>query len=240
MSIWNPVKLTAMHHQHLSLGATMVDYTGWQRPARYTSTEEELQHIRTAGGLCDVSPLGKFYIQGDGVGALLENLLPEGGSLGINRAAVSGLSGPSSPATTPVLICRFSHDEVFITSSPGEAGPVSQVLKESLAECLHMVEMTSNYAAVNVVGPESVQLLSKLTDLNISPYAFPDLSCAQGQLAEVYAIIVRRDRGELPSYDVYVGRDFGEYMWEAMLEAGQGLGIVPVGVEASAQLASGA
>ena len=241
MTVWSPVKRTAMHYQHVSLGATMADYDGWQRPSRYTSSEEELQHIRQAGGLSDISPIGKYYIQGEDVPATLERLLPEAASLGIKRAAVSSLSGPTGPTKDRLVVCRLTHDEVFITSSSslGEVGPVTEAFKERITGCAHMVDMTSNYAAVNVVGPQSVQLLTRLTDLNISSHVFPDLSCTHGKLAEVYAIIVRRDQRELPSYDVYVGRDFGEHLWEAMLEAGHGLGIAPVGIEALKQLAGG-
>lgn len=239
MSIWSPFKLTALHHQHLRLGATMIDHVGWQRPAHYTCMEEELQQIRTTGGICDTSPAGKFYIQGDDVGALLENVFPDVASLEINSTAISNLSVLSNSTIGPLFISRFSHDEVLITFSPDEEVPVSQVLKESLKGCLHMVDMTSNYAAIHVVGPGSVQLLIQLTDLNISPDTFPDLSCAQGQMAEIYTIIVRCDQGGLPSYDVYVGRDVSEYVWEAMLETGHGLGIVPVGFESLEQLARG-
>ena len=236
MPTWSPFKLTAMHHQHLRLGATMVDHVGWQRPAHYTSREEELQNIRNTGGICDTSPAGKFYIQGDDVGTLLENVFPEAASLGINRSTISNLGSTKGG----LLISRFSHDEVFITCSPDDTGLNSQVLRGNLNGCLHFVDMTSTYAAVTVVGPKSAQLLSQLTDLNISPSAFLDLSCAQGQLAEVYTIIVRSDQAGLPSYNVYVGRDLSEYVWEVMLEAGHGLGIVPVGFESLKQLDSGA
>lgn len=252
---WNPVKLTAMHHQHISLGATMTDYGGWQRPSRYTSIEQELETVRKAGGLCDISPLGKYYIQGSDVDTFLQRVFhPEyqtgfldnqvsgknkldaqgkkAASPGINGASLENLLGPDGSTTARVVVCRFSDDEVFVTSTSDTARPVVQALKEHVAGCAHMVDMTSNYAAVTVAGPMSGQLLAKLTDLDISPITFTDLSCAQGQVAEVYAIIVRWDQDGLPSYDVYFGRDFGEYMWQTMLEAGHEYGMAPFGIEA--------
>ena len=239
MTTWNPIKLTAMHHQHLGLGAAMGDYLGWQRPAQYTSSEQELETVRRAGGICDVSPVGKFYLQGDDVPALLQRALPEVATLEINRAAVGVLSGSNGPIAERVLACRFADDEVFILSPPDTVAPVGQALKERLAGCAHMVDMTSNFAAITTAGPLSAHLLSKMTDLDLSPEVFPDLSCAQGQVAEVYAIVVRQDLQDLPCYDVYFGRDFGEYLWDAMLEAGHEYGITPFGVEALTRLAGG-
>ena len=239
MVIWNPLKLTAMHHRHVSLGATMADYGGWQRPARYTSPEREVESARVAGGLCDVSPMGKYVVQGGDVDALLGRLLPEAGAVGINRAAVASLAGPDASATGRAVVSRFSEDELFITCLPDQVSTLAQALKEYMAEDVHMVDMTSNFAAINVAGPKSAQLLAKLTDLDISASAFPDMSCVQGQLAEVYAIVVRGDQGGLPGYYVYFGRDFGEYIWEAMLHAGHEYGIGPMGVEALERLGLG-
>ena len=239
MATWNPIKLTAMHHRHIALGATMRDYRGWQRPSSYTSPEQELEAVHKAGGFSDISPLGKLYIQGRDVISLIRALLPEARSLQINKATVTTLAGPEGSTADRVVVSRFCDDEVFITCSPEKIIPVAQALKEHLNGCAHLVDMTSNFAAVNIVGPLSGHLLSKLTELDISSKTFQDLSCAQGMVAEVYAIVRRWDQGGLPSYDVYFGRDFGEYMWEAMIEAGHEFGIAPVGVESLKHLARG-
>ena len=231
MVTWKPVKLTAMHHQHLSLRGVMADYDGWQRPSQYTSVERELETVRKAGGLCDISPLGKLYIQGSDIDALLQSVFPEASSLEINGATVSVLSGQDGHMAR-VVVCRFSGDEVFISTTSDTVSLVAQAVNEHLAGCAHMVNMTSNYAAIKVAGPLSARLLAKMTDLDISSFVFPDLTCAQCQIAEVYSIIVRWDQGGVPSYDVCFGREFGEYMWEALLGAGQEYGIAPFGVEA--------
>ncbi len=232
MVAWSPVKRTAMHYRHLKLGATMGDYGGWQRPAMYTSPEQETERVREAGGLCDTSPSVKHYIQGNDVSALLQKAFPEAGPFGINRACAGVFSGPGGPSIDNVLLCRFATDEAFIVSPPDAALPVAGALRESLSGCAHAVDMTSTFASVNIAGPMSAQLLAKLTDLDLSPGAFSDLGCAQGQVAEVYAIVARQDWGGLLSYQVYFGRDFGEYLWEALLHAGREYGVAPFGVEA--------
>ena len=58
-------------------------------------------------------------------------------------------------------------------------------------------------------------------------------------MAEVYVILLRWDRAGLPGYDIYVSREYGEYIWDAMLEAGHEYGIVPFGVETLKQLSQG-
>ena len=238
MENWNLTKLTAMHHQHLELGATMADYGGWQRPVRYRSTGVELEAVRNAAGLSDMSPVAKLLVQGSEAAASLSSLL-RGAPTETGRAAECSLAGVNVDDHAPILACLLADYELFVTSTPEAASFLGALLSESLTGCAHIVDMTPALAAVNVAGPATRRTVSKLTDLDLSADSFPDLSCVQGMLAEVHATIVRRDRGTLPSYDIYFGRDFGEYLWEAILEAGREYGMAPVGVEALKELAEG-
>ena len=231
-------KLTAMHHQHLALGAMMDDYDGWQRPSRYTSAEVELEAVREAAGLSDISPLGKFVVQGSDVAASLSTIL-RGAPTEAGGVAECSLERADVNGHAPILVSRLADTELFVTSAPESASSLGASLSESLAGCAHIVDMTSGLAAINVAGPASSRIIAKLTDLDMSSRSLLDLSCAQGMLAEVHAIIVRRDRGSLPSYDIYFGRDFGEYLWEVMVEAGHEYGMAPIGVEALKELAEG-
>ena len=70
-----PNRISSLHRRHLSLGAEMVVEGSWQRPAHYTSTQEELARVQSASGLCDISPIGKFLVQGDAIDALLKAAL---------------------------------------------------------------------------------------------------------------------------------------------------------------------
>ena len=38
-------------------------------------------------------------------------------------------------------------------------------------------DVTSLYAAINVVGPKAVELLSELTDESLSTHDFPQMTC---------------------------------------------------------------
>ncbi len=210
----------------------MVDEAGWERPSVYTSVDSEIAAVQSNGGICDISPVGKFSAQGEDLSFFLQSALPEAASLPVHGVNICNLPVTNETAPVKVVVHRFANDEAFLTCSPSSVDQVANTLNEHLSGCVHMVDKTSNFAAITLVGPESSQLLSKLTDLDISPRAFPNLSCAQGMVAEVYVIVARKDLDDILSYKLYVGRDLGSYMWEAMLEAGHELNVVPVGVEA--------
>jgi glycine cleavage system aminomethyltransferase T len=71
-----------------------------------------------------------------------------------------------------------------------------------------------------------------LTALNLAERGLPDGSCAQTHLAKCHAIVARRDVSGLLAYRIFVMRDVGEFVWDALMEAGRGRGLAPIGTEA--------
>ena len=234
MTIWSPVRLSSMHHKHLELGAEIVESDGWQRPARYASVDQELEHIQNAVGICDVSPVGKLNIQGEGLDLFLSAAFPgiELPSIG----SVTQYSTESGLAVGEVKLLRLASDELLVLIRPNMVSIVFQSLEENPDQCAHAIDVTSGLAGVRIIGPSSQQLLSSITEIDLSAEAFPDLSCAQIKAAEIHNTLLRSDLKGLPAYDVYFGREFGEYMWDALLETGEEYDVKPIGFEAIGRL----
>ncbi|MCR9192559.1 MAG: glycine cleavage system aminomethyltransferase GcvT [Gammaproteobacteria bacterium] len=66
---------TALHQEHLALGATMVDFHGWHLPLHYGSQLEEHKKVRTQAGLFDVSHMTIVDILGAGGRQFLRTVL---------------------------------------------------------------------------------------------------------------------------------------------------------------------
>ena len=225
MEQWHPAKLTALHHQHIELGATLLDEAGWKRPAFYAPLEQELRRVEGIGGFCDASPNGKLLLQGTALDAAV-------GPVPVGHCAYTSLSSGMQ-----ALICRLSDEEALVLTAPGDEGPAAADLAARLDGCAHLLDATSGYAGFQILGPRAGQALSRLTDLELR--RLPDLSCVQGKLAEIHAILTRRDVGGQTSYEIYVERCYAVYLWETLLQTGHPLDVMPVGVEAIRRLRSG-
>ena len=70
----------------------------------------------------------------------------------------------------------------------------------------------------------------------MAPDAFPDASCAQSRFAEIHGTLVRLDAAGLPGYTLLFGREYGDYMWESIMETGERYGLAPFGLEALGRL----
>src|SRR6516165_6709615 len=55
---------TALFDWHVALGARMVDFAGWDMPIQYTSIIEEIQAVRRAAGVFDISHMGRLSFAG--------------------------------------------------------------------------------------------------------------------------------------------------------------------------------
>src|SRR5262249_40843987 len=235
MATSQPMKCTALHYTHLALGAVMVDDHGWQRPEQYGSPEEEIQAVRTGVGLCDISPLGKLDLKGKESARVLERLFPPDAVPQVGQARRTATNTGGGVTEVTGLCCRLGGDHLLLIIESGTVTTVEQALNrqvEVVNGCAHVTKLTSALPAGQPVGPRSQDLLCKLTALDLSPSQFPDLTCAQGGVAQVHALVVRTDVGDELAYEVYCGREFAEYLWNTLRDAGQEFAAVPFGVAA--------
>ena len=54
--------------------------------------------------------------------------------------------------------------------------------------------------------------------------------------SRIHGVLLRLDISDLPSYELYFSRDFGQYMWDLLLEAGEEYNLMPCGIEAMDRL----
>ena len=230
MTIWNPVKRSSMHHKHLALGAALEERDGWQQPARYASAEQELERLKVAVGLWDISSVGKVSIQGEQLDHLLTASFSSAMDLTIGSMRQMNL-GDGADSWDCVLV-RLAMDDYLALTPTGRNVTLVELLEEDPDRCAHVLDVTSALAGVKIAGPSAGLLLASLTELNLSDAAFPDLRCGQSMMAGIHGTLRRRDVAGLTSYELYFTREFGEYMWDVLMEAGERFGAVPVGFEA--------
>ena len=69
------MKKTILHEKHLTLGARMGEFGGWDMPIQYEGILAEHEQTRTASSLFDICHMGEFEISGPTAEMDLERLL---------------------------------------------------------------------------------------------------------------------------------------------------------------------
>ena len=58
------MRKTSLYQSHLTLGAKMVPFAGFEMPVQYTGVVREHLAVRHQAGLFDVSHMGEFLVSG--------------------------------------------------------------------------------------------------------------------------------------------------------------------------------
>jgi sarcosine oxidase, subunit alpha len=231
-----PRKETAIQERHVEAGAEFMWAGDWRRPHHYQDPRQECEAVHERVGLIDVSSLGKFRVTGPQSIALLERLYPSKlGDLKVGRIRYGAMLNDQGVILDDGTLCRLGEEEFFVTTTTGGTSAMDQWIKWWLADWgldARIINVSGGYAAVNLAGPRSREVMQRVTDLDVSREALPYLMSARGELAGVPAVILRIGFvGEL-SYEIHVPSAYGQHVWDALMAAGNDFGIAPFGLEA--------
>ncbi|MDP6360976.1 MAG: hypothetical protein QF473_38040 [Planctomycetota bacterium] len=201
-------KLSSTHHSQAEVGAQFDTLDGWQVALRFQDASSEAEAIRSGVGLADVSYIQKLDLKADSC----ESQVPD------NLA----------PKARPLARRHW-----LVTSDWNET---QRLQVPDTAECstagISIIDVSSVYAAFILAGPQSRSVIQKLSSLDVSGAALPNQDTAQASLAQVHCIVIRDDIAGLTSFLLLPGREYGEYAWNTVMDAGKQFGIAPVGLDA--------
>ena len=232
---YEPVKRTAMHHWHADNGGKMLWAGDWKRPYDYGTPDDEAAAVHESLGLIDVSTLGKLIVRGPDAAAFLERLYPNRfGDMKLARVRYGIVCGDDGSILDDGTVARLSDTEYYVTTTSSGAGGMEQWFTWWNAvwnmDC-QIVNVTGAVSAVNLAGPNARTCLSRLTSFDLSNEAFPYLGAGHGVVAGVPCLILRIGFvGEL-GYELHYPSAAGEYLWEALMAAGEQWGVKPFGLE---------
>jgi sarcosine oxidase subunit alpha len=236
---YEPVRYSSIQPWHEAHGAKRLVAGQWIRPEHYGDPESEVRAVREKVGIIDVSPIGKIDLRGRDVPRLLELVyVNKWSKLDIGRVRYGIMCAEDGVILDDGVTGRLGEDHYIMSTTSGGAGSVWNWLEEWLQTAhpewdVKLTAVTDGYASINVAGPESRELVRRVTDIALEPDAFPYMAVRTGTVAEIVDCFVWRIgfTGEL-SYEIHIPSSHGLQVWEALLEAGEDLEVRPFGVEA--------
>lgn len=223
---YKPKRLSPLHNQHQSLNAHFNLQGAWLIPEVYTTAEDEAKVLQESVGLTDISVWGKLNLKGAQASRVV--------------SAHFG-NTPTEPGdvieieSNHTLVAELTFDEFFVLTPPDAETKMTASLESEIASqeiFASIVDQTAGLAGLSIVGQKSTELMRKLCAIPFNTVKFPNLHVAQSSFAKVWATIIRHDQGNSPAFQLFADRSYGEYLWDAILDAGREFGIQPVGWEA--------
>jgi sarcosine oxidase subunit alpha len=227
---------TALHERHLALGAVMEWVGSWKRPQTYGDPTAEYWAVRRGVSIMDVSTLGKFLIGGRDAGEFLERLYPcHVRDIPAGRLRYGLLLNEAGFVLDDGLICALAGGRYYLTFTSGGAEHAEAWLRDWIDSWgfeVHVLNQTHALGAINVAGPRARELIAAVSGDRVDNEALPYLGLSAIEVAGVSCQALRIGFvGEL-GYELHHPRTQSVRLWDALLEAGAGLGILPHGLEA--------
>ncbi|HEX5936683.1 MAG TPA: 2Fe-2S iron-sulfur cluster-binding protein [Actinomycetota bacterium] len=231
-----PRKETTLHDRHVAAGAEFTWAGDWRRPHHYTSPEREVDAVRTRVGLMDVGARGKFRIEGPQAVHLLERLYPcRFVDLAVGRIRHGLMLNDEGVILDHGAVVRLGEHSFFVTVMTGDTWDPERWITWCSADAqldARVLNVTGAFGAVNLAGPRAREVMSTLTDADVSAEAIPYLGAARIDVVGVSSLVLRIGFvGEL-GYEIHFPSAYGEHVWDAIMEAGATGGIQPFGMEA--------
>jgi dimethylglycine dehydrogenase len=244
-----PMRLRPVYNKQKSMGAVFGLNYGWEHPLWFAGegvdgAEEygfdrqdwfepvgkECRALREGVGIIDVSNFGKYEVKGTGAAAWLDRVVANHIPQEVGRSCLTPLLGERGGIAGDFTITKLGEDHFYMVGS-GMAERYHQRYFNAAErpETVTFESLTDAYCGFNIAGPKSRELLSRLTQADLSNDTWKFMRSAQITVAGIDAIALRVSfTGDL-GWEVYVPTEHQLKLYEALLDAGSDLGVRPVG-----------
>jgi aminomethyltransferase len=222
------LKTTPLHQEHLSLGARMAEFGGWDMPIQYEGILAEHHHTRSCTGLFDICHMGEFELTGPTAAVDLERLLTMNiSALAVGRCRYGFMLNEAGGVIDDLTCCRLGDDRyMLVVNAATLAGDAEWIRRHLSAETV-FTDRSDELAKLDVQGPTARADLEKTAGETL-----PDVGYFRAQeirLLDTDMLLSRTGYTGEFGYELYFPKAEAVRIWRALLENEN---IKPVGLGA--------
>jgi len=246
---FRPLRRTAGDDWAQAQRAVFVDAGQWRRPQWFPlpgetdwlqSVTREVEAVRSSVGVCDVSTLGKIDVQGPDAGAFLDRVYVNTMStLAVGKARYGLMLREDGLAFDDGTAARLAPDHFLVSTTTANGARVMQHLEYARQVLwpdldVQIVSVTEQWSQYAIAGPQSRELLARLfrDAVDVADAALPYMGLITFAFAGADCRLFRLSFSGERAYELAVPAGCGEAALEALMAAGEPLGVVPYGIEA--------
>ncbi|MCL2881359.1 MAG: glycine cleavage system aminomethyltransferase GcvT [Coriobacteriia bacterium] len=158
-----PLLKTPLYDEHVSLGAKMAPFAGYEMPIEYSALVSEHHATRNAVGIFDVSHMGEFRLTGAGAYDFLQRMLTNDlDRIGEIGTAQYTLMLDEEGHIIDDLIVYNTGGEYLIVANASNRTTDFEWLSSHAPDDVELADESDRTALVAVQGPEALQVITEL------------------------------------------------------------------------------
>jgi glycine cleavage system aminomethyltransferase T len=207
-------------------GARFEVRDGWNVAAAFGASPAG--SVGSAGSAGAVGPASGGARVGWADSSHLAKLELQGSSEAIDAAAGTELTFGTAVRRHDAWWGRLTGTRALIVG----ASPAARE-RVNAADGVNVLDVTSNFAAITIVGPLAREVFARFCALDLRPAVAPVHALCPGSIGRQPGILIREAEDR---YLFLFGWATGEYMWSVVTDAGGHLGGRPIGVDSLSAL----
>src|SRR6059036_4372433 len=217
----NP-KRTPLHHIHVTLGAKLVPFGGYEMPISYPAgIAAEHRAVREHVGVFDVSHMGEFEVTGPDRNAFVQHVTcNDVGVLKPGQAQYSAILTEQGTFVDDCLVYRFEDRLMLVVNAANIAADWAHIVAQKRGANVRLRDISDATALLAVQGPVAEALLAPLTPVGVA--MIPYYHFAEGKVAGVECFLSRTGYTGEDGFELYCRSADLERLWQALVGPGRG------------------
>ena len=211
---------------------------GAEKPPYTLGTPGWLPHVLDEQRACrddvvvfDQTSFSKFVLKGRDALAVLERACANRIDVPVGKMVYTGMLNARGGFESDLTIVRVAQDEFFIITGSAQTTRDSAWIERAIRadEAAALVDVTSGYSVISVMGPKAQALLTRCGGRGIGKDDMPFSTTRMIDVGHARARAARMSYVGGPGYELYVTTDQCATLYDALWTCGDELGLKDAG-----------
>jgi aminomethyltransferase len=228
-----PLRRTSLYDEHVTLGARIVPFAGWEMPVQYTGIVDEHHAVRNAAGLFDVSHMGELRLRGEYSSHVVDYLVTNDAKRLVDgQAMYTCACNERGTILDDLIVYRRTEDDWLIVCNASNRQKMSAHFARAAADHCEFADVSDSTALMALQGPRAFEVLAGLGGDGATLQHLASFHHRDAVLAGVSCTPARTGYTGEDGVEIFCGWDDAPALWRALLEVGRPLGLKPAGLGA--------
>lgn len=226
------MKNVALNDVHISLGAKMVPFAGFNMPVQYSGINVEHETVRKDVGVFDVSHMGEFILKGEGALDLIQRISSNDASkLFDGKIQYSCLPNETGGIVDDLLVYRIDEKTYMLVVNASNIEKDWDWISSHNTDGVEMKNISDQTSLLAVQGPKAAAALQSLTDVDLAAMEY--YTFKKGAFAGVENVLISATGYTgAGGFELYFENKHAKHIWDEIFKAGEKFGIKPIGLAA--------
>ncbi len=218
--------------------AAKIENHSWGRTDWFANWEKEHRAARENVILMDMSFMSKFMVQGRDAGKVLDYVSANEVNDKLNQVTYTPWLNKDGNLEADLTVAKLTEEKFLVVVTDTMHRHAETWLKRNIPADHHafVTDMTSAYSQINIQGPDSRELMQKITMADMSNEAFPYRHIEEISIGYAKAYCGRMTYlGEL-GYELFIPTEQTLHVYDTLVEAGKKFNLTHAGLKALGSL----